>query len=154
MDQLPGIVLSEIKIVEAFSEFKSLMVSLQDRVDAVAMLGIFTFKDETGSNVPFAEVLKWTAENSKLPDFSFWGSRIPYGTLCAVTVSGYAQGLEAGKIARGVLIERRSPSSYPMKPTIKGKPVISLARANKLGIRINTDILLTAHVIQKYIWEE
>lgn len=151
---LPGIDLMEMKAVKTFSGFKSLMVDLQGRVDAVAMLGIFTFKDDTGSNVPFTEVLKWTAENSRLPDFSFWGSRIPYGTLCAVTVSGYAQGLEAGKIARGILVEGRAPSSYPMKPTVKGKPVISLARAKKLGIRISTDLLLTAQVIKEFQWDE
>ncbi len=130
------------------------MVDLQDKVDAVAMLGIFTYKDETSTNVPFTEVLRWTAENSRLPDFSFWESRIPYGTFCAVTVSGYAQGLAAGKIASGILFEGRSPSSYAMKPTIKGKPVISLARAKKLGIRIDTGILLTAQVIQNYKWDE
>lgn len=151
---LPEIDLMNMEVVKTFSEFKSLMVDLQDRADAVAMLGIFTFKDDTGSNVPFTEVLRWTAENSRLPDFSFWGSRIPYGTLCTVTVSGYAQGLEAGKMARGILMGGRMPSSYHMKPTIKGKPVISLARAKKLGIRISTDLLLTAHVIKDFQWNK
>jgi ABC-type uncharacterized transport system substrate-binding protein len=154
LNLLPEIVLTDIKVVKTFSEFKSLMLDLQSRVDAVAMLGIFTFKDDSGSNVPFTEVLRWTAENSKLPDFSFWGSRIPHGTLCTVTVSGYAQGLEAGRIARGILIEGQTPSSYPMKPTIKGKPVISLARAKKLGLHISTDLLLTAQVIQDFKWDE
>ncbi|RJQ84729.1 MAG: hypothetical protein C4519_04360 [Desulfobacteraceae bacterium] len=154
LPQLSGIELARIETVKTFSTFKSLMADLQEKVDAVAMLGIFTFKDEAGANVPFTEVLRWTAENSKLPDFSFWDSRIPFGTLCAVAVSGYAQGFEAGKIARGILFDGRSPSSYPMKPTIKGKPVISLARANRLGLRISTDILLTVQVIQNFQWDE
>jgi hypothetical protein len=92
-------------------------------------LGIFTFKDEYGNNVPYPEVLKWTVQNSTLPDFSFWESRIGPGTLCTVIVSGYEQGLAAGKIARGILVEGRSPASYAIAPTVKGEPVVSLARA-------------------------
>jgi ABC-type uncharacterized transport system substrate-binding protein len=123
-------------------------------VDAIALLGIFTYKDQLGNNVPYTEVLKWTAENSNLPDFSFWKDRIAYGTLCTVTVSGYEQGLAAGKIARGVLDGGRAPSSYTMKPTVKGEPVISLARAKKLGIKVKTSVLLSAEVIEKFQWEK
>jgi len=38
-------------------------------------------------------------ETVQLPDFSFWKDRIPFGTLCAVYVSGYDQGRAAGRIA-------------------------------------------------------
>jgi ABC-type uncharacterized transport system substrate-binding protein len=88
-----------------------------------------------------------------LPDFSFWESRIGPGTLCAVTVSGYEQGLAAGKMARGILLEGRSPSSYAMEPTVKGEPIISLARAKRLGIPIKTSILLAAKVFDTFDWE-
>ncbi len=154
LQELPGVELSTVEKVKTFSEYKSLIKDLQDKVDALALLGIFTFKDDSGSNVPFTEVLRWTVENSNLPDFSYWDSRIPYGTLCAVAVSGYAQGLEAGKIARGILVNGRSPQTYSIKSTVKGKPVISLARARDLGINISTDILLTAQVIQRYQWNK
>jgi len=152
--QLEGITLHRIEKVKTYAEFKTVMAELQDTVDAVAMLGVFTFKNDQGVNVDFTEVLKWTAENSKLPDFSFWGSRVPHGTLCAVTVSGYAQGLAAGQIARGILVDGRSPASFLMEPTLKGKPVVSLARAKKLGINIDTDILLSAQVIETFEWKK
>ncbi|MCF8081038.1 MAG: hypothetical protein K9K88_17305, partial [Desulfobacterales bacterium] len=116
------------------------------------LLGIHTLKDESGQNVPWQTVLEWTAENSSLPDFSFWKDRSRYGTLCVVYVSGYQQGLAAGKIARGILAEGRSPVSYPMEPTRKGEPVLSLARAEKLGIPIDTTILLTAKVVKDFEW--
>ena len=70
-----------------------------------------------------------------------------------MTVSAYEQGLAAGKIARGILVEGRSPSSFPMEPTAKGEPVVSLARARELGIQVESDILLTAGVVQKFEWE-
>jgi ABC-type uncharacterized transport system substrate-binding protein len=137
-----------------FEEYKQRISELQSEADAIALLGIFTFKDENDENVPYQDVLKWTAENSNIPDFSFWEDRVSYGTLCAVTVSGYEQGYAAGKIAKGILVEGKSPSSYPFEPTVKGEPVISLARANKLGIKIKSGILLSAQVIEKFAWED
>jgi ABC-type uncharacterized transport system substrate-binding protein len=60
-------------------------------------------------------VLKWTAANSRLPDFGFWIDRVHYGTLAAMTVSEREQGLAAGRLARAILIERKSPSKLPMQ---------------------------------------
>ncbi|MBC7251597.1 MAG: hypothetical protein H5T62_15125 [Anaerolineae bacterium] len=152
--QLPDVEFVSWDVILTFEEFKQKMTEYQTTVDAVGLIGIFNFKDENGENVPYQDVLRWTAENSNLPDFSFWGDRIKYGTLCTVTVSGYEQGLAAGKIARGILVEGRSPASYPMEPTVRGEPIVSLARANKLGIKIKSDILLTAKVVEKFEWEQ
>jgi ABC-type uncharacterized transport system substrate-binding protein len=151
---LSGIRVSHWDVIRTFNEYREKIKAYQTEVDALGLLGIHTFKDEKGRNVPWQEVLKWTAENSSLPDFSFWKDRILYGTLCVVYVSGYQQGLAAGKIARGILVERRSPASYPIEPTIKGQPALSLARARMLGIRLTTTILLTARVVEKFEWEK
>lgn len=137
-----------------FAEYKQKIKEYQTKADALALLGVFTFKDETGKNVPYCEVLKWTTENSKLPDFTFWKDRIYCGTFCTVYVSGYEQGVSAGKIARSILLEGRSPSTLPMGSTLKGQPMISLARARKLGINIKSSILLTAQIIEKFEWEK
>jgi ABC-type uncharacterized transport system substrate-binding protein len=141
-------------LILTFEEYKQQIEEYQTTVDAIALLGVFNFKDESGENVPFQEVLKWTAENSHLPDFSFWKDRISHGTLSSVTVSGYEQGLAAGEIARDILVEGKSPVSIPMEPTIKGEPVISLARAKKLGLSIDSEILLAADIVEKFSWEE
>ncbi len=154
LNQLPDVKFVSWNVIKTFKEFKQKMKELQKEADAVGLLGIFTYKDKAGNNVPYTEVLRWTAENSNLPDFSFWKDRISYGTLCTVTVSGYEQGLAAGRIARGILVEGKSPSSYKMNPTVKGEPVISLARANKLGIKIKTGILLSSEVVQKFAWDK
>jgi ABC-type uncharacterized transport system substrate-binding protein len=140
-------------VIATFEEYQHTIKELEDKVDAIASMGIFTFKDAHGKNVPYPTVLKWTVENSTVPDFSFWESRIGPGTLCTVTVSGYEQGLAAGKIAPGILVEGRSPASYAMAPTVKGEPIVSLARAKRLGLSIKTSILLTARVIEKFDWE-
>jgi ABC-type uncharacterized transport system substrate-binding protein len=153
LDQIPEVEIVNWDIIKTFQEYKDKMKQYEHQVDAVALIGVFTFKDAAGENVPYQEVLQWTAENSTLPDFSFWKSRIPFGTLCTVTVSGYEQGLAAGKMARSILVEGRSPSSFSMQPTIKGEPVISLARARRLGLNIKTGVLLSGQVIEKFQWE-
>lgn len=151
--------LSEVNIVswdtiETFTVYKQKIAEYQQTADAVAIIGIFNFKDEQGENVPYQEVLRWTAENSNLPDLGFWVDRVHYGTLCAVNVSEYEQGLAAGRIARSILVEKKSPSDFPMKPTAKGYPIVSLARANKLGINVKSGVLLTAEIIQRFEWDK
>lgn len=153
-DLLPGIDFVSWDTIHTFEGYKQRIAELQDEADAIALLGIFTYKDEEGENVPYQEVLEWTAENSNIPDFSFWKDRISFGTLCTVTVSGYEQGLAAGKIARGILAENKSPSEYPFEPTVKGEPVISLARADKLGIPVESGTLLSSEVIERFEWEK
>lgn len=154
LHRLPDVEFVSWDVIPTYEKFRQRILEYQTEVDAIALLGIFTYKDRNGENVPYKEVLRWTAENSRLPDFSFWKDRIAHGTLCTVTVSGYEQGLAAGKIARGILVDGKSPSSFPMQPTVKGEPVVSLARANKLGIKIKTGILLSAQVFKEFSWEE
>lgn len=149
---LEGVEVVSYDTLETFEDYKKTVKAYEGKVDALGFLGIFEFKGADGKNVPYQEVCRWTAENSNLPDFSFWVDRVDYGTLCAVTVSGFSQGQEAGKIAREILASGRAPSSFPMMPTTKGEPVISLARARQLKIVPDANVLLTARVFTKYKW--
>ena len=116
-------------LIERFDQFKDKIRAYQTSADAIAMLGVFNLKDENGGNVDYETVLRWTVDNSALPDFSFWQSRVDRGTLCAVTVSGYQQGLQAGKMARRILVDGESPGNISMVSSKSGEPVISRARA-------------------------
>jgi ABC-type uncharacterized transport system substrate-binding protein len=139
--------------IKTFDEYKQRVAAYPGMADAIALIGIFNFKDSAGKNVPYQEVLRWTAENSTLPDLGFWIDRVYHGTLVAVTVSEREQGLAAGRLARQVLVDGKSPRDLPILPTTKGTPVISLARANKLGLRVHSDILLSAQVITRFDWD-
>jgi len=138
--------------IGSYEQYKSRIRELQTEVEAIALLGIFTFKDEKGQNVPYRTVLEWTAENSKLPDFSFWKDRVTYGTLSVVSVSGYDQGYEAGLLAREILVNGKSPDSLPIRNSMKGEPLINKARADDLGIRLKSRTLLGSKVITEYGW--
>lgn len=153
LKQLPGVRIVAWDTIRTWDEFQQKMKAYPTAADAVALIGIFNFKDARGKNVPYQEVLRWTAQNSRLPDFGFWVDRVHFGTLAAVTVSEREQGRAAGRIAREILVRGKSPAAIPMVPTAKGIPVISLARANKLGLKVRSGVLLSAEVIEKFEWE-
>jgi ABC-type uncharacterized transport system substrate-binding protein len=140
--------------IGTFAEYKRKIREYQSTVDGICLVGIFNFKDENGDNVHYRQVLKWTAENSRLPDFSFWSDRVNYGTLCAVSVSGYEQGLAAGAIAREILANGKSPASFALQATTKGQAGISLARAKALGLKVDSRTLLSSKVFERYGWEQ
>jgi len=141
-------------LVKEFTQYKKTISDLQGRVDAIALLGVFNIKDEQGQDINYEQILEWTAANSQLPDFSFWESRVDSGTLSAVAVSGYEQGYMAGEMARKILKEGVSPDAINMTPSVKGEPMISIARARALGLKVDVQVLLGNHVKKKYSWEE
>ncbi|MGV3573486.1 MAG: ABC transporter substrate-binding protein [Ramlibacter sp.] len=149
-----GIEVAAYERIQTWAEYKTKMASWQDKVDAVALIGIFNFKDDAGKNVPYQEVLKWTAENSKLPDLAFWLDRVQFGTLCSVTVSEREQGAAAGKLARAILVDGKAPNTLPMQPTTKGAPVINMARAKKLGLQIDPKALQGVEQVQRFDWDK
>ncbi len=148
MSQLPDIKVVNYDVVKTYEEFKQKVLEYQDKVDAFGTLGIFEFKDENGNNISQDDVIKWIRANSKIPDFSFYEDRVNRGELCAVTVSGYAQGYQAGLLARSILIDGKSPAELPMKATEEGIPMINMVTAKRLNINPNADVLLTAKVVQ------
>jgi len=150
--QLDGVEVVPCAVIETYQQYKDTLRTLENEVDAVGFLGVFEFKDANGNNVALEEVTRWTAENSKLPDFAFWEDRVYKGTLCTVTVSAWEQGNEAGKLARKILIDGVTPSSLPIRTTVRGEPFISLARARKLGITPVSDLLLACKVVTEFNW--
>ncbi|MDA7746930.1 hypothetical protein N8878_06315 [Psychromonas sp.] len=141
-------------LVNDYTEYKTAIKSLQNKVDAVGLLGIFNLEDESNKVVDYTKVLEWTAEHSQLLDFSFWESRVDSGTLCAVAVSGYEQGLIAGQMARKILKQGMSPSDIPIQSSDKGEPMISLPRVKDLNLNIDVQLLLDNTVKKHYSWKE
>jgi ABC-type uncharacterized transport system substrate-binding protein len=150
-DRFDGIEVVSYDIIDTFDHFKQKVREYQDTVDAFGLLGIFEFKDENGNNATQEQVLDWVWQNSKLPDFSFYEDRVARGTLCAVTVSAYDQGYQAGLLARKILVYGVSPSDLPMVPTEKGIPVVNLECARRLNITPSADVLLTARVMRNVL---
>ncbi len=152
--ELRGINFVAYDIVKTFAKYQEKIEEYQTSADAIVHIGIFSFRDAEGNNVAMEDVMKWTVENSKLPDGSFWSDRVDLGNLAAVTVSGYDQGQAAGLMARDILVRGMSPKSFPMEITSKGSVVLNLTRANDLGLQIDTRLLSVGDVVEGYRWEQ
>lgn len=152
LPQLPGTTLAAVERVKTFEEYKQKIAGYPAVADAIVYLGIFNFADANGRNVRDRDVQRWTVENSMLPDASFWIDRIHYGVLASVTVSEREQGRAAGRLARAIVVDGKSPASLPIVPTLKGNPAINLARAQQLGIDVSSSLLLSAEVVQDFDW--
>ncbi|WP_316367624.1 ABC transporter substrate-binding protein [Candidatus Thiodiazotropha sp. CDECU1] len=151
--QIPDVEITDWTLVQTLQQFQDKVMQLQDRVDAIAMLGVFNIKDENGEDVDYEKIQRWVVENSNLPDFSFWQTRVERGTLCAVAVSGYQQGFMAGKMAKKILLDGVSPREIPIQTRTEGVPMINLMRARELGIKPNVNLLLSIDAITDYTWE-
>lgn len=150
--ELPATIVT-IDWVETFAEYQAKLRSYPGRVDAIITLGVVSLKDENGKVVPVNQVMRWTYEEIPLPNVSFWTNRVPQGLLCAVAISSYAQGSRAGEIARQILENGKKPSEIEIQPTLRGQPIVNLAAARKLGLKVPSTVLLTAKVVTKNEWE-
>ncbi|WP_313951833.1 ABC transporter substrate binding protein, partial [Accumulibacter sp.] len=154
MGRLPGVDLVVVDQVKTFEQFKEKLASYPSVADAVVQLGVFNLAGSDGKNVRYQDVQKWASQNGTLPDTSFWIDRVHFGVLASMTISEREQGLAAGRLARAILVEGKSPASLPIKPTVKGHPAINLARAKQLGMVIKSTVLLSSEVVTGYEWDK
>jgi len=130
-----------------FNAWKAKVRELQPQVDAIGLFTYHTIK-ESGreESLPPEDVLQWTLENSKLPEFAFLDFIIKSGALCGVTLSGYEQGKTAAEIAIQIL-EGTKPIDIPVKSPEKGNPMVNKKRAEELDIEISEEILKEAEIV-------
>ncbi len=154
VDDYPDVNFIFLDPIMTFEEYQQTILDYNGKVDALCLVGVFNYADENGNSVYYQDVLKWTEENSTIPDFTFWIDRIDNSTLCSVAISGYEQGYTAGEMAKQILVDKVSPEAIEPTHTGKGSVAINTKRAEKLGLNVDADLLLGAEVYKKYQWEE
>jgi ABC-type uncharacterized transport system substrate-binding protein len=138
-----------------FEGYKKAILDYQDKVDAFILLPPIALSDENGVHVSEPDAVRWTVENSKLPELSFWDLQIYLGALEAVYVSPIEQGERSAKIAEEILFDGKKPSSIPFETTKKAIRVINIARAETLGIEkkdISSTVLINSQVYEGFPW--
>jgi len=89
------------------------------------------------------EVTKWTLENTKVPVVASIESDVKDGALLSIISSEQHGGILAASMALEIL-NGKPVSSIPMQDENKGKLVINVKTAQKLGIEIPYEILESA----------
>jgi ABC-type uncharacterized transport system substrate-binding protein len=139
--------ITEIYFTNDFAEWQAKVLQVQSEVDAI---GLFTYhtirrQDEEESMSP-DEVLQWTLENSRLPEFATLDFTIEGGALCGVVLSAYEQGKTAAEIAIRILAGEK-PSDIPVAIPQATRAMVNAARAEQLGIEITEETLAEIELV-------
>jgi ABC-type uncharacterized transport system substrate-binding protein len=133
--------ISEVYTTDDFDDWKTKVKELQTKVDAIGLFLYHTVKEKgEEKSLPPENVLSWTLNNSKLPEFAVFDFTVKDGGLCGVTLSGYDQGKAAAEIAVRIL-DGEKPANIPIRSPEKGKPIVNETRAKELGIVIPAEVL-------------
>jgi len=92
-------------------------------------------------------VLRWTLQNSQIPEFAFFNFTVRDGALCGVVTSGYVQGETAAKMALTILAGA-NPANIPIRVPQEGTSMINKGRAEEFNIRIPEDVLKEVEIVE------
>lgn len=138
---------AEIVTTDDFDTWKETLKRFQSDADALGLFLYHTVKENgREESLPAGDVLKWTLENNRLPEFAFFDFVVKGGALCGDTISGIEQGRAAAETA-ALILAGRKPSSIPVRHTEKGDPMVNAARAKELGITIPPSVAKKAEIL-------
>lgn len=134
--------------VNTFAQWQSILEKYKDKVDAIGLYVIRTIVREEGGQekVPEAELVAYLHNYTGLPTVGFFDSSATAGVLCGISVSMREQGYAAGELARKIL-GGRSPESFVVKPTSKGRIQLNLQTADFLNIQLRHSLIKHADVL-------
>lgn len=133
--------------VETFSQYKKQFLGVNQPGHAVFIYNLETFKDAAAQHVPDAEVVAWTSKHLAMPAVAFHEHYLEKGAaLCGVVVSGRTQGYHAGLKVKQIL-GGVTAGEIPMDRPPKGTVILNISVAQRLGIKIPLEILLSADIV-------
>jgi len=120
-------------------EWKAAILDLQDKADALCIAGYRSVLAEPGGReaVAPAELLRITAQENRLPDFTFWEEAVgPEGVLAAVAVPAAAQARQAAGMAARLLYYGEDIADIPIATCAQRKTLVNAQRAGELGLKL------------------
>lgn len=126
-------------IVERVDQWKSFVVSVQNKADALLVASYNEIEDNQGHHVPGKAVIDWTIGHSSLPDAGFEAEAVRDGLMGSEAVSAYGQGFLAATIASYALMGQ-SPDDFPVQSPRHGELHINSDRTAVLEIEIPEEL--------------
>jgi ABC-type uncharacterized transport system substrate-binding protein len=122
---------------KSFNEWQKAVKDAQDKADAIGVCTYHSVKRTgTNENMPPAEIMRWTIDNSALPVVGFLDFVVEDGALCGVVELAEEQGLRAGQLAKMILGGRRASEFPIIEGGIHARKMLNIDTAQKLGIAV------------------
>lgn len=123
--------LIEHRKVATFEEWKQFIKNSGKIADFLLITHYHTLRRSSTDDTVVSpkEVMKWTIENSPIPDIGCWGFYVDDGGMLAVGISPYEMGEVAGKMTTEILENHRRPSEIP---TTKSQNFVMYMRESRL----------------------
>jgi len=131
-----------------FDQWQKAVKDAQNKADAIGVCTYHAVKRTgTNDNMPPAEIMRWTLDNSALPVIGFLDFVIENGALCGVVESAEEQGLRAGQMAKAILGGKK-PSEFPIVQSgVHGRKMLNIDTAQKLGIAVPDSLYKLVEIV-------
>ncbi|MCP4119687.1 MAG: hypothetical protein GY737_30655 [Desulfobacteraceae bacterium] len=131
-------------------EWRSVVTKYRDKADAFGLYLLRTIDDDSDPerHVPETELIEFLNAHGKLPTVGFFDTSAKSGLLCGISVSMKEQGYAAARMARAIL-EGADIADFKIQPTSKGRILLNLKTAERLGIDMDWNIISKADEVVK-----
>jgi ABC-type uncharacterized transport system substrate-binding protein len=131
-----------------FDQWQKAVKDAQDKADAIGVCTYHAVKRTgTNDNMPPAEIMRWTLDNSTIPVIGFLDFVIENGALCGVVESAEEQGLRAGQMAKAILGGKK-PSEFPIiQSGVHRRKMLNIDTAQKLGIAVPDSLYKLVEIV-------
>lgn len=145
-----GLDVVELRTVKTFKEFQGLIADYQARADAIGLLNFHRFTDEKGAFVTGEDVMRWLAQNDKLPAVALVAAWAQNGAPMSVGNSGVNMGRYVGVIGGQVLKGKDAGTIAIVDPhTVETQ--VNLEAATLQGVTFPPSVLANAAKVYQKI---
>jgi len=131
------------KFAYSFPGWQEIIRDAQGKVDLLIVYNCEGLKGKNNKNVSPDDVIAWTIAHNKVPEVSFFSKYIKRGLMGGIVLTGYYQGLYAGKKIVSIF-QGMPPGDIPINRPPKGTIAFNMMRVRALGLRIPLGILHSA----------
>jgi ABC-type uncharacterized transport system substrate-binding protein len=144
--------LIEHRKVATFEEWKKFILNSGDIADFLLITHYHTLRRSATDDavVPPKEVMKWTVENSPIPDIGCWGFYVDDGGMLAVGISPYEMGEVAAKMTVDIIDNNRLPHDIPTTKSQNFVMYMRESRLKKYGVDLPKVYKDFAHATNHY----
>ncbi|MCK4605498.1 MAG: hypothetical protein KAU41_12550 [Deltaproteobacteria bacterium] len=134
----------EVKITRNWEEYQTEICATNMDSDVGAIYpAALLLKDRKGKTYTSPEILAWTVQNSKKPEIALNYAFTRLGLFGGAAVDFYSMGCQAGQMVVRIL-RGEDPGNIPIEEARRYALVFNIKRAEQLGIKIPSDILMAA----------